>query len=187
MTKILIFNGSPRKRGNTSTLIEECVKAIKKAGSEVEVFSLHNMNIGPCKFCDWCKKTNNLSCIQDDDMKTLYPKLIETDVLIFATPIFWFTVTAQMKLFIDRLYALDGKDGHALTNKKIAAIMVYGDSNAETSGVNNAIAMLEDMRRYLKSENVGIVHGTAYKLGDAAKNEKLMKEAYELGKTVSKG
>lgn len=186
MTKILIFNGSPRKKGNTAVLIEECAKAIKKNDCEVEVFSLQNLSIAPCKFCNWCIKNNALSCIQKDDMIDLYPKLLESDGIILAGPIFWFTISAQMKLFIDRLYALHGKDGFALTKKKIGSILVYGDSSVENSGVSNAIGTLNDLIRYMKSENVGIVHGTAYKIGDAAKNEGLMKEAYKLGETISR-
>jgi len=181
MTKVIIFNGSPRKKGNTSVLIKECVRAINDSGKEAEIFSLHYMNINSCQFCDWCIHNNALSCVQKDDMEELYPKLIESDVIIFAAPIFWFNVSAQMKLFIDRLYALHGKDGYALTQKKIGTILVYGDSNAESSGVNNAIGMMKDLIQYMKSEDIGIVHGTAHKIGDAVKNKELMVQAYDLG------
>jgi multimeric flavodoxin WrbA len=186
MTKILIFNGSPRKKGNTSVLIEECMRGIKESGKEAESFFLHDMTIGPCQFCDWCIENNALSCVQNDDMIELYPKLLESDVIVLAAPIFWFSVSAQMKLFIDRLYALHGKDGYALINKKIATILVYGDSDVEGSGVNNAIGSIEDLIRYMKSENLGIVHGTAYKIGDAKKNKQLMSQAYDLGLKISR-
>jgi multimeric flavodoxin WrbA len=186
MTKILIFNGSPRRNGNTSTLIKECVRAIKDSGKNAEIFFLNDMTIKPCQFCDWCKDNNALSCVEEDDMHELYPKLLESDVLIFAAPIFWFTISAQMKLFIDRLYAFHGKDGFALTHKKIGTILVYGDSDVETSGVNNAIAAMKDAISYMKSENIGIVHGTAHKIGDAEKNTELMAKAYNLGLKASK-
>ncbi|NHK32844.1 MAG: flavodoxin family protein [Asgard group archaeon] len=186
MTKILIFNGSPRKKGNTSVLIEECLRGIKDSGKEAEVFFLHNMKIKPCQFCDWCIKNNALSCVQKDDMIELYPKLLESDVIILASPIFWYTISAQMKLFIDRLYALHGKEGYALTNKKVASILVYGDDDVERSGVNNAIGTLKQIFLYFKSENIGIVHGTAYKIGDAEKNKQLMTQVYDLGLKISK-
>ena len=85
------------------------------------------------------------------------------------------------KGFIDRLYALHLEGGFELTEKKIGTILVYGDSDVDRSGVNNAIGTMKDLIRYMKSENIGIVHGTAYRLGDAEKNKKLMKQAYELG------
>ena len=186
MTKVLIFNGSPRKKGNTSTLIKECVRGINDSRGEAEIFFLHDMTIGPCQFCDWCIDNNALSCVQKDDMEELYPKLLESDVLIFAAPIFWFHISAQMKLFIDRLYALHGKDGYALTQKKIGIILVYGDSNVETSGVNNAIGTMKDIISYMKSEDMGIVHGTAHKIGDAEKNTELMAQVYDLGLKINK-
>ena len=187
MTKVLIFNGSPRRNGNTSTLIKECVRAIKDSGKEAEVFFLNDMTIKSCQFCDWCIDNNALSCVEEDDMHELYPKLLESDVIIFAAPIFWFTISAQMKLFMDRLYALHAKGGKfQLSPKKIGTILVYGDNDVETSGVNNAIGTMKDIISYMKSEDMGIVHGTAYKIGDAEKNTELMKQAYDLGLEVSK-
>ena len=181
MKKILIFNGSPRKKGNTATLIDECLKGIRDAGSDAEVFVLNKMKIKPCQFCDWCIKNKMLACVTKDDMQELYPKLLVSDVLIFASPIFWFSFSAQMKLFIDRLYAFHGQGSFALRNKKVASILVYGDNNVETSGVNNAIANFHDIFSYMQSEIVDIIHGTAYRIGDAEKNKKLMSEAYQLG------
>lgn len=186
MTKILIFNGSPRKKGNTSVLIEECIRGIKDSGKEAEVFFLNNMTIKPCQFCDWCIKNNALSCVQKDDMNEFYPKLLDSDVIIIASPIFWFTISAQMKLFIDRLYALHGKEGFALQNKKVASILVYADDNVETSGVKNAISTLHDIFTYMKSDIIGIVHGTAAKIGDAEKNKQLMSQVYDLGLKIGK-
>ncbi len=182
MSKVLIFNGSPRKKGNTATLIEEFTKALSETDTEFEIFNLHQMNINPCRFCNWCVNNNALSCVQKDDMNDLYPKLIESEEIVLASPIYWFNISAQMKLFIDRLYALHGKEGFALTKKKFANILVYGDSNPDSSGVNNAIGSLSDMIKYMNSEIVGTVHGSAYTIGDAAENKKLLKEVYELGK-----
>ena len=186
MSKILIFNGSPRKNGNTSTLINECLRAINESGKEAEVFFLNRMKINPCQFCDWCIKNNALSCVQKDDMVELYPKLLESDTIIIASPIFWFNISAQMKSFIDRLYAFHGKEGFALTNKKVASILVYADKSVESSGVNNAIKTLQDIFTYMKGDVLGIVHGTAAKIGDAEKNKQLMSEAYQLGKKIAK-
>ncbi|HUT80658.1 MAG TPA: flavodoxin family protein [Candidatus Bathyarchaeia archaeon] len=186
MTKILIFNGSPRKKGNTAALIKECLRGMGEAGNEAEVFVLNKMKIKPCQFCDWCIKNSELTCVKKDDMSELYPKLLQSEVIVFAVPIFWFTVSAQMKLFMDRLYALHTKEGYALVNKKVAAIMVYGDDNVERSGVNNAIGTMHDLFRYMRSENLGIVHGTAWAIGDAEKNNQLMSDVYNLGKKIEK-
>ena len=85
------------------------------------------------------------------------------------------------------LYAVHAKgDKFQLSPKKIGTILVYGDNDVETSGVNNAIGTMKDIISYMKSEDMGIVHGTAYKIGDAKKNTELMKQAYDLGLEVSK-
>ncbi|MFW9924694.1 MAG: flavodoxin family protein [Candidatus Thorarchaeota archaeon] len=186
MSKILIFNGSPRKKGNTVALINECIRGMGDAGKEVEIVNLNKMKIKGCQFCDWCIKNSELTCVTKDDMSELYPKLLQSEVIVFASPIFWFTVTAQMKLLIDRLYALHTKEGYALRKKKVAAILVYGDDNVEKSGVNNAIGTIHDLFRYMQSENLGIVHGTAWQIGDAEKNKLLMDEAYNLGNRIEK-
>ncbi len=186
MKKILIFNGSPRRKGNTAVLIEECLRGIRDSGSDAEIFVLNNMKINPCQFCDWCIKNKMLSCVKKDDMNELYPKLIECDVIIFASPIFWFNLSAQLKLFIDRLYAFHGKGSFALKNKQVASIFVYADNNEETSGVKNAIKNLTDIFTYMESDIIGMIHGTAAKIGDAEKNKQLMSEAYQLGITIGK-
>jgi len=186
MKKIIILNGSPRKMGNTSFLVEELVKTIKENEEEAETITLNNYKINPCQACNWCIKNNALSCVQKDDMNTFYPKLLESELIVFAAPIYWFSYSAQLKLFVDRLYALHGKDGYALINKKIAFVLVYGDSNVENSGVNNALGALDDLAKYMKSEVIGIVHGTAYRLGDAEKSEKLISEIKDLGLKIVK-
>ncbi len=182
MSKVLIFNGSPRKKGNTVVLINEFTKALTESDVEFEIFHLNEMNIKPCQYCNWCVNNNSLSCVQKDDMNDLYPKLLNSEKIVLASPIFWFNISAQMKLFIDRLYALQGEKEYTLTKKKFANILVYGANNPESSGVFNAIGFLEDMLRFMNNEIVGTVHGTAHKIGDAAKNLKLLEKVYDLGK-----
>ncbi len=184
MSKILILNGSPRKTGNTSFLVNELVKTIIENEGEAEVITLNNHKINPCQACNWCIKNNALSCVQKDDMNTFYPKLLESEVIVFAAPIYWFSYSAQLKLFIDRLYALHGNEGYALINKKVAFVLVYGDSDIEGSGVHNALGSLRHLSKYMKSEIVGIVHGTAYKIGDAEKNNQLLTEIKDLGQKI---
>jgi multimeric flavodoxin WrbA len=182
MSKVLIFNGSPRRKGNTVVLINEFTKALTESDVEFEIINLNEMNIKPCQHCNWCVNDNALPCVQKDDMNDLYPKLLESEKIVLASPIFWFNISAQLKLFIDRLYALQGKKEYGFTKKKFANILVYGANNPESSGVFYAIGSLNDLVKFMGSEIVGTVHGTAHKIGDAATNLKLLEEVYELGK-----
>jgi len=184
MKKILILNGSPRKKGNTAVLVEELRKILEENNNEVEIFKLNELKINPCQGCFWCYKDYPLKCIQDDVMNTLYPTVLEADIFVFASPVYWFNYSGQLKLFIDRLVALHVKGGHSLDGKKFASIFVYGDTNVEGSGVQNAINSINHLIRYLKGNDLGIVHGTAGNIGDAAKNPQLMNGIRELAEKI---
>ena len=101
---VLIFSGSPRKKGNTETLIENIVNGIAGAGSTCEVVRLAEQKIHPCVGCGGCEKEGN--CVIDDDMQNLYKKIAAADRIIIASPIYFYGVTAQTKAFIDRCQAL---------------------------------------------------------------------------------
>ena len=180
---VLILKGSPRENGNSSTLAEQVAAGAKEAGAEVESISLHTLDIRPCDACDSCHETNGV-CVIKDDMQALYPKLRRASAIVVASPIYWFTVSAQAKLCIDRWYALETRQGNELRGKKFGIILTYGDSDLYTSGGINAIHTFESMLRYLRAEMVGIVHGTASDVGDAQKQPELMEKAYRLGQKL---
>lgn len=115
---VLVFKGSPREQGNSSTLAEKAAEGARAAGAEVKSYSLHVMDIRPCDGCDTCQETG--VCVLKDDMQMLYPKLQEADAIVIASPIYWFTMNAQTKLFIDRWYALNSAQGNALRGRNLA-------------------------------------------------------------------
>ena len=106
------------------------------------------------------------------------------DVLLFSSPVYWFTYSAQLKLFFDRLYAVQTETLSALKGKKIGIILAYGDVDQVSSGAINAIHTLQDTFKYTESEILGIVHGTGGAIGATQKNRKLVKQARELGKKL---
>jgi multimeric flavodoxin WrbA len=181
MNSLVILNGSPRKNGNTSRLITEVTNAVATSSAyDVHVLQLNDFHIKPCQACDWCMKEYPLACRQQDDMNSLYPYVLEADTIVFASPIYWFNYSAQLKLFIDRLYALHVEGGHALRGKKFAALFVYGDTDEAASGVRNAIGSYTNFVTYLHGTNRGIVSGTAWRLGDAAHNPALLADVKAL-------
>jgi multimeric flavodoxin WrbA len=102
--KVLGIFGSPRRGGNTDILLEEALKGAGKEGANIERLYLSDFTITPCKECHGCDDTGK--CILLDDMGKIYPKLLEADVVIFASPIFFYGVTAWAKALIDRSQAL---------------------------------------------------------------------------------
>ena len=184
--KILIVNGSPRKQGNSTVLASRVQSGALESGAHVDLVELHEMVIQPCSACESCQLAQEDECIIEDDMQTLYPKLRQADVLVIVSPIYWFTVSAQTKLFIDRgFYALGGPDGwSALGQKEFAVLLVYGDSDPLSSGVANAIHTFQDIFRYIGANDHHFLHASASEAGEIAKNQVVLKEAFEIGKRL---
>ncbi len=105
--KVLGLFGSPRRGGNTEILLEEALKGAEREGAEIERLFLSDLKITPCTECHGCDETGN--CVILDDMQKIYPKLLEADVIILASPIFFYGVTAWAKTLIDRSQALWAK------------------------------------------------------------------------------
>ncbi len=181
--KIVILLGSPRREGNSAALAERIAEGA--AGAEVEVFYLHGMKIAPCNACEGCHKPGAKGCVIKDDMQRLYPRMTEADAIVFASPIYWFTVSAQMKLAMDRCYALIRPDGHAFRGKRIGLAFSYGGEDPFDSGCTNAIRMFQDAFGFIGAEIVGIVYGSASGAGDIRSNQKAMDEAKELGRKLA--
>ena len=183
--RVLIVNGSPRKRGNSVLLAEQVAAGARAAGAEVETVTIQDMDIQPCTACEACKGTEDGDCIIQDDMQSLYPRVRAAESIVIATPIYWFTMSAQAKLFIDRLYALfDTARGNLVNGKRFAFVLAYGDSDPFTSGAINAIRAFQDMCRYNQAEIVGFVYGTASEQGEILSQEDLLEQARQLGQKL---
>lgn len=100
MKKILILCGSPRKNGNSDILCDQFAKGAKEAGHSIEKVYLKDLKIGACAACYGCQGTGH--CVQKDDMEALLARIVEADVLVLATPVYFYTMSAQMKTMIDR-------------------------------------------------------------------------------------
>jgi len=183
--RIVIVKGSPRKNGNSAILAEQVAIGARAIGAKVESFDLHFMNIQPCDACDACQEQTDRDCIVEDDMTALYPQLRQADAIVIASPIYWFTVSAQTKLFIDRgFYPLGGPQGHGLKGKSIGLILTYGDSDPFTSGAVNALRMFQDMFRYAGADIAGIIYGSASQAGEIQNQPDLLEKAYQLGQQL---
>ena len=104
LLKVLGLAGSPRRLGNTDAILAKALEGARSAGAETESIILAGLDIEPCRHCEGCIKTG--VCVIDDDMQPIHRKLIEADRIILASPIFFMSVTAQSKIFIDRCQAL---------------------------------------------------------------------------------
>jgi multimeric flavodoxin WrbA len=126
-------------------------------------------------------------CVVDDDMQDVYSKVAKADALIIASPVYWFTMSAQTKIFMDRCFALysENNEKSRLYGKKIAIAMTYGDKDAFSSGCVNALRTFQDSYNFVGSDITGIVHGSAEEPGEIADNAELMQDAQTLGKKLA--
>ena len=185
--KVLVLLGSPRKKGNSNTLAERIIKGAETSGAIVERVYLHGQNIAPCNACYACRKEDSKGCVIDDDMQPIYKKLVEADAWVIASPVYWFTMSAQTKLFIDRCFALLGYEKNVFKGKRIAIAMSYADADPFSSGCVNALRAFQDAFTYTGSKIVGMVYGSADKPGEIKSNKRLVTQAEELGKELVTG
>ena len=180
---ILIVVGSPRENGNSEILANEVARGARDiSGANVQIFNLYKLAIRPCIACEVCRLENSTGCVIKDDMQMLYPKLVEADTVVIASPIYFKSVSAQTKLFIDRFYCLIGTNrNNALAGKRFGIILVYANVDPYVSGCVNAIRMFQDIFEYIGAEIVEIIYGRAHKAGAARTDQELMQKAYNLG------
>jgi len=183
--RVLILAASPRKNGNSTILALEAAEGVKTEGGEPDVVPIGNLKIAPCRACDSCRTKPEAGCIIKDDMEPLYQRIRDSQAILFATPIYWFNVSAQMKLLIDRTYAIYNKGTYAFTGKDVGVILTYEDKDVFASGGVNALRSFQDTFAYVKANLMGMVYGTANKAGEVQANKELLQKAYELGKKLA--
>ncbi len=171
---ILIVNGSPRAGGNTAFLASVAAAALAEAGRPSSTLRLAGLSIAPCTGCDACRSGKARYCAIRDDMAGLYDEVADCEAILFASPVYWFNYSAQLKAFVDRLYGLWNWNHDFLKGKKAGALLVYGDDDLYASGGINAVSSFEHMLRFLGARTVGFAYGTANDPGDAAADEGLV-------------
>jgi multimeric flavodoxin WrbA len=182
--RVLILTASPRKNGNSTILALKAAEGVNANGGEADVTPIGNLKIAPCNACDICRDKPEMGCVIKDDMQPLYQQIKDAHGIIFATPVYWFNVSAQMKIFIDRTYATyDGGD-YAFTGKNVGVILAYEDEDVFVSGGINALRSFQDIFTYVKANLVGMVYGSAGKAGEVQTNAKLLQKAYDLGRKI---
>ena len=178
MKNVLIISSSPRKNGNSDTLCDRFAEGARESGNTVEKIFLASKNIGYCSGCGVCNDTHK--CVQNDDMKEIIEKMLKADVIVFATPVYFYSMNGRMKNFIDRTVPRYTD----ISNKEFYFIMTSADT--EKSNLNRT---LEAFRGFTEdclegAKESGIIYGTgAWQIGEI-KNTPAYNEAYEMGRRV---
>lgn len=175
--RVLIISSSPRKGGNSDLLCDEFKRGAEDSGNIVEKIFLRDKKTAPCLACDACKK-NGGKCVQQDDMAEMLQKMHEANVIVMATPVYFYSLSAQLKIFIDRIYAqytdISGKDMYFIVT-----------AAAGKAALDRTIECWRGLLDCLPgSKEKGIVYGNGlWNKGEAA-GSRAMQEAYEMGRQV---
>lgn len=179
--KIVILNGSPRKNGNTSALVKSFTEGAEASGNMVTEFFLDSMNIHGCKGCFGGHSSKDCPCVQKDDMDQIYPTVRDCDVIVLASPLYYWNMSGQLRTAIDRLFALEEGDHNFLRGHGRASALLMA---AEGTDFKDVLLYYDHLMEYLKWENLGqILAGGNGDIGDIDSKPEL-KLAYDLGKSI---
>lgn len=154
MKKILILNGSSRRNGYTSALVDAFAEGARSNGNEVKEHFIHGMKVNYCLGCDMCMKTQK-GCVQKtDDMNIIYDDMTRADVIVFASPEYWGTFTAELKTVVDRMFGWLNLEANRGVRKDIALLMT-----ARGNDYSMALDQYHIYTKYLGWNDLGMVLG----------------------------
>ena len=188
MAKVLIVNSSFRKNSNSSELGLRVAEGARNKGHEVTVIDISRLRIEPCRGCEGCHQPKSKGCVVKDDMQPLFPLVREADVIIYASPVYWFNLCGQIKQFIDRCYSVavqpEHKEPSPFATKKLGLVMAYGDEDPFNSGCVNALRSVQDTCLFTGATWAGAVYGSATDPGEIKSNAALMEKAVKFGESL---
>lgn len=178
MKQVLIISASPRRNGNSNALCQQFAKGAQESGNQVESIFLADQKISYCRGCGVCNTTH--TCVQKDDMAGLLEKMIAADVIVFATPVYFYTMDGQLKTFIDRTVPRYTE----ITNKEFYFLLTAADTEKK-----NFTRTIESIRGFTEecldgAKECGALCATGvWKVGEV-QNTPAFAEAYEMGRNV---
>jgi len=173
---IVILSGSPRKSGNSETLAAAFKEGAESAGAAVTVFQTAHMAIGGCIGCEYCSK-NPGKCALNDDMAEILEALHKADVIVWVSPVYYFSITAQLKAAIDRTYPLVSQGV-----KQTVLLLTCADESSDTA--EGALAIYQKTVQYYDWHDAGVIIATGVEnIGDIAGHDALAK-AQKLGQEI---
>ena len=179
MKKVLILSGSPRRGGNSDILCDEFMKGALESGNEVEKIFVAEKKIAPCTGCYYCKNSGG-RCAFNDDMTDILQKIIDCDVLVLSSPVYFYSICAQLKTLIDRCVAR----WREIANKDLYYIATAAEADEDT--LDTTLACFHGFAMCIDGyEEKGTLYGKGvYEKGEVKNRPELMTIAYEMGQSV---
>ena len=178
--KIVILNGSPRKKGNTAALVKAFREGAESSGHTVTEFFLNEMNIHGCRGCFCGGKNPNSPCVQKDDMDRIYPAYKEADIVVLASPLYYWSISGQLKCAFDRLFAVAECNADYANPIKESVLLMA----AEGWGFEETLNWYNNLEKHIGWKSIGrVLCGGVMGCGDIEGHKELT-EAYDLGKSI---
>ena len=178
---IVILNGSPRRNGNTSALVRAFTEGAEQAGHTVREFFLDAMDIHGCKGCFGGHSSRDCPCVQRDDMVRIYPAVRDCDVIVLASPLYYWNLSGQLRTAVDRLFALEEGDGNLLRGRGRASALLMA---AEGNGFEDVLTYYDHLVKHLQWNNLGhVLAGGNMDAGDIQGKAEI-RQARELGNSI---
>ena len=179
--KIVILNGSARSNGNTAALVAEFARGAEESGAEVTRIDLGKLDIHPCLGCCCGGKDENSPCVQKDGMTEIYPAVRDSDVVVLASPLYYWNLSGQLRTCFDRLFALEEGGENLLRGHGRAGALLMA---AEGHGFDDVPTYYRHLMEQLRWQDLGqVLAGGNMNAGDIAGKPEL-EQAYRLGLSI---
>lgn len=176
--KIVVLEGSPNKDGSSNLLAKEFIRGAEEAGHAVQIIDAAHANVHPCIGCIHCGYEG--PCVQQDDVNEIRQKILDADMLVFVTPLYYYGMSAQLKTLIDRFCAFNS----SIQRKKMKSVMLTAAWNNDNWTFDALEAHYRILVKYLNLKDMGMVLGAGCGSPAMTKQSRFPKLAYELGKKL---
>lgn len=185
VANLAIISGSPRKHGNTEILLDRVAQGFTDRGGKSRTIRLHDSGIGYCTGCFACLKQLKRPCRIKDSMDEIYEVLFEAEAIVLGSPVYFWSVSAQMKTFLDRLFPFGDYQTTSWAKKfsgiPFGVVLVYADKDPLLSGAGLAYEQIKVVIECTGGTAAHLLHYSANDIGDIRENEQALKEAEQTG------
>ncbi|MDQ0361054.1 flavodoxin family protein [Breznakia pachnodae] len=178
MRKIVVLSGSPRRNGNSEKLADAFIRGAESAGHQVKKMSVIDYPVKGCLGCDYCMR-NNGECIQKDGMQAIFEELYQADMVVFATPVYYWNMTSQLKAVVDRLYASIAKPLPITSSALLASL----GGNVQEDG-KLTVDNYNIITNYMKLKDEGVIIADKVMNKNEIDGNPILEEAEMLGRSL---
>ena len=176
--KIVVLEGSPNKHGSSNLLADQFIRGAEEAGHTVEIIDAAHADLHPCTGCIYCGYEG--PCVQKDDMEQFRKQILNADMMVFVTPLYYFGMSAQLKMVIDRFYSFNGD----LMTKQLQSALIVAVWDDKYWTMKDISAHYETLCHYLNFKDRGQILGKGCGTVSMTEDTIFPKQAYELGKSL---